>query len=401
MAPFRQLQPHHTRCIRDKGVPRAAHTFSIRMQLLPSNHHETRPHGHQPENSLEIGTSRRPHANGYAAAWAVGRARLPRPHTRHLRCRNWPHWAPPQKPCGYTTGITALVQAALACRLICSNSGRKGLGDESRTTRAGCPQMRVCHGRTASKEQGGACRRVACHAKVAQPLMPSFGGINGCRPAPRLCLYCAQSLQQANEVLVKLKRYELTPQMQDYDAMKDPGKRRYVPYLMYFHRTDFSSQAVNTDGSGFRISTGPDGTKASTAYHVPPGPVRILMRRLDRSRSGRLQRLEHAGIASVEPVRTFDAMAQFRQLLLQPDAGGPAPHALPALARGHRRGRHLLGDQRRHGGSFPRVAAGRSRRLLLLWRVLREDGGTARAKPQGLQVLRSPLRIGRHHRDTR
>lgn len=58
--------------------------------------------------------------------------------------------------------------------------------------------------------------------------------------------------------------------------MKDPGRRRYVPYLMYFHRTDFSSQAVNTDGSGFRISTGPDGTKASTAGHVPPGPVRIL-----------------------------------------------------------------------------------------------------------------------------
>jgi hypothetical protein len=73
-----------------------------------------------------------------------------------------------------------------------------------------------------------------------------------------------------------LKRYELTPQMRDYDALKDPAQRRYVPYLMYFHRADFASPAVNTDRSGFRISTGPDGTTASAAGHVPPGPVRIL-----------------------------------------------------------------------------------------------------------------------------
>ncbi|GAA0549576.1 hypothetical protein GCM10010172_34520 [Paractinoplanes ferrugineus] len=75
---------------------------------------------------------------------------------------------------------------------------------------------------------------------------------------------------------MNLKRYELTPQMRDYDAMKDPAERRYVPYLMYFHRTDFASPAVNTDRSGFRISTGPDGTRASAAGHIPPGPVRIL-----------------------------------------------------------------------------------------------------------------------------
>jgi hypothetical protein len=73
-----------------------------------------------------------------------------------------------------------------------------------------------------------------------------------------------------------LKRYELTPQMRDYDAMKDPGERNYVPYLMYFHRTDFTSSSVNTDRSGFRLSVGPDGTKASAAGHLPPGPVRIL-----------------------------------------------------------------------------------------------------------------------------
>ncbi|MFI6505411.1 SGNH/GDSL hydrolase family protein [Nonomuraea typhae] len=64
--------------------------------------------------------------------------------------------------------------------------------------------------------------------------------------------------------------------MRDYDALKDPGRRRYVPYLMYFHQADFTSPAINTDRSGFRFSTGPDGVKASAAGHVPPGPVRIL-----------------------------------------------------------------------------------------------------------------------------
>ena len=75
---------------------------------------------------------------------------------------------------------------------------------------------------------------------------------------------------------MKLKRYELTPQMRDYDDMKDPGQRHYLPYLMFFHRPDFATQAVNTDRSGFRISTGPGGAKASAAGPLPPGPVRIL-----------------------------------------------------------------------------------------------------------------------------
>ncbi len=73
-----------------------------------------------------------------------------------------------------------------------------------------------------------------------------------------------------------LKRYELTPQMQDYDAFNDAGARRYLPYLMYFGRADFSSKAINTDRAGFRVSVGPDGTTASAAGHIPPGPVRIL-----------------------------------------------------------------------------------------------------------------------------
>jgi hypothetical protein len=64
--------------------------------------------------------------------------------------------------------------------------------------------------------------------------------------------------------------------MRDYDDMKDPGQRRYLPYLMYFHRADFVSPSVNTDRSGFRISAGPDGAKASAGGRIPPGPVRIL-----------------------------------------------------------------------------------------------------------------------------
>ncbi|MFJ2778102.1 Inducer of phenazine A [Kitasatospora sp. NPDC087315] len=75
---------------------------------------------------------------------------------------------------------------------------------------------------------------------------------------------------------MQLKRYELTPQMRDYDKFNDAGERRYMPHLMYFGRTDFSSRTVNTDGAGFRISTGPDGIGASAAGHVPPGPVRII-----------------------------------------------------------------------------------------------------------------------------
>lgn len=72
------------------------------------------------------------------------------------------------------------------------------------------------------------------------------------------------------------KRYEYTPQMRDYDAMKDPAHRNYVPYLMYFHRTNFESPSVTTDGSGFRRSTGADGVTASAAGAIPPGPVGIL-----------------------------------------------------------------------------------------------------------------------------
>lgn len=75
---------------------------------------------------------------------------------------------------------------------------------------------------------------------------------------------------------MKLHRDELTPQMQEYAKFDDRGEVNYVPYLMYFHRTDFRSDVINTDSSGFRVSHGPDGVSASAAGQVPGGPVRIL-----------------------------------------------------------------------------------------------------------------------------
>lgn len=75
---------------------------------------------------------------------------------------------------------------------------------------------------------------------------------------------------------MKLYRDELTPQMQEYARFDDRGEVNYVPYLMYFHQTNFRSDVINTDRSGFRITCGPDGASASAAGHVPPGTVRIL-----------------------------------------------------------------------------------------------------------------------------
>jgi hypothetical protein len=76
---------------------------------------------------------------------------------------------------------------------------------------------------------------------------------------------------------MRAKRYELTPHMRDYDKFNDPSRRRYVPYLMYFNQASFVSQSINTDQSGFRISTGPDGCRASAGESTPPGPLRLLV----------------------------------------------------------------------------------------------------------------------------
>jgi hypothetical protein len=74
---------------------------------------------------------------------------------------------------------------------------------------------------------------------------------------------------------VKTHRATLTPQLLDYDALGDRAEVAYQPYLMYFHRAGFRSDAVNTDRLGFRVSHGAQAT-ASLGGPLPEEPVRIL-----------------------------------------------------------------------------------------------------------------------------
>ena len=50
-------------------------------------------------------------------------------------------------------------------------------------------------------------------------------------------------------------RYKLTPQMRDYDLLA----MAWLPYVMYFHQPDYSSEAIHTDRFGFRHSLDRDG----------------------------------------------------------------------------------------------------------------------------------------------
>lgn len=71
-------------------------------------------------------------------------------------------------------------------------------------------------------------------------------------------------------------RAELTPQMLRYaEKFDDRGEIRWLPYLMYFHPAGYSSEVVNTDRLGFRVSHG-DGGQASVGGRLPEGPVRLL-----------------------------------------------------------------------------------------------------------------------------
>jgi hypothetical protein len=54
------------------------------------------------------------------------------------------------------------------------------------------------------------------------------------------------------------------------------GEIRWLPYLMYFHLPNYSSEVINTDRLGFRISKGAGG-QASAGGRVPEGPVRLLV----------------------------------------------------------------------------------------------------------------------------
>lgn len=75
---------------------------------------------------------------------------------------------------------------------------------------------------------------------------------------------------------VKLQREILTPQMLQYDDFSSRGETQYLPYLMYFNRPDYRSDAINTDRLGFRISHGAT-EQASVGSSIPEGPVRLLV----------------------------------------------------------------------------------------------------------------------------
>ncbi|MFD7169277.1 SGNH/GDSL hydrolase family protein [Streptomyces violascens] len=68
----------------------------------------------------------------------------------------------------------------------------------------------------------------------------------------------------------------LTPQMLQYaEKFDDRGDIRWLPYLMYFHPADHTSDVVNTDRIGFRLSEH-QGRRISAGGEVPDGPVRLV-----------------------------------------------------------------------------------------------------------------------------
>lgn len=74
---------------------------------------------------------------------------------------------------------------------------------------------------------------------------------------------------------MNLHRDRLVPQMSQYDEFDDRAETNWQPYLMYFQRTNFRSQVVNTDRLGFRISHGRS-SHASVGARLPEEPVRLL-----------------------------------------------------------------------------------------------------------------------------
>ncbi len=66
--------------------------------------------------------------------------------------------------------------------------------------------------------------------------------------------------------------YELTPQIEDYDKFMHVGAR-WLPYTMYFHEKNFTSNAVNTDSLGFRYVY-LKGQRYSIA-ELPTAPTRV------------------------------------------------------------------------------------------------------------------------------
>lgn len=74
---------------------------------------------------------------------------------------------------------------------------------------------------------------------------------------------------------MSLYRETLVPQMLQYDDFDDRAETRWLPYLVYFQRTNYRSEVVNTDRLGFRISHG-KADYASAGDRMPHGPLRLL-----------------------------------------------------------------------------------------------------------------------------
>jgi hypothetical protein len=69
----------------------------------------------------------------------------------------------------------------------------------------------------------------------------------------------------------------LTPQMRIYDNFLDRSETSWLPYLMYFHRTNYQSDVVNTDALGFRFSVSGQGTISPARAGALQGPVSLLV----------------------------------------------------------------------------------------------------------------------------
>jgi lysophospholipase L1-like esterase len=73
------------------------------------------------------------------------------------------------------------------------------------------------------------------------------------------------------------KRDQLTPQMRIYDNFLDRGDTSWLPYLMYFHRTNYQSDVVNTDALGFRMSACGQGVTSPALASDLTEPVNLLV----------------------------------------------------------------------------------------------------------------------------
>lgn len=69
--------------------------------------------------------------------------------------------------------------------------------------------------------------------------------------------------------------YRMTPQLKEYDEFMYLGVR-WLPYTMFFHHPNYRSAVINTDGLGFRMTSGPFGT-ISVEEFPDDVPVNLLV----------------------------------------------------------------------------------------------------------------------------